>query len=369
MVRGALNGRAVLDRRTLHVADLQSETGEFPLGSELARKNDTRAHLVVPLMREDVAIGSISLRRTEARLFTGRQIALLQTFADQAVIAIENVRLFTELESKNRDLTTALDQQTATSEILRTIAHAQTDAQPVFDTIVRSAARLCHAATAAVFLTDGRMVYHLATQGAAPEARATVGSRYPRPLAMDNTSGIAILTRSVVHVADIEESSVLEFVRQSGRLIGFRSVVTLPMLRGGEAAGAILVARQEPGRFSDAEVELLKTFADQAVIAVENVRLFKELEDKNRALTEAHAQVTETLEQQTATSEILRVISSSPTTVEPVFATIAENAVQLCRAIYGSVCRFDGELIHLVGQYNFTPIQLRAVAANLPTVP
>jgi len=145
-------------------------------------------------------IGSINLRRREAQLFTARQISLLQTFADQAVIAIENVRLFTELQEKNRALTEAhaqvseaLDQQTATGEILRAIAQAQTELQPVFDTVVRSADRLCHAAVAAVFLTDGRM----ATR-----------ARFPRPLDMESTPGMAILTRSVVHLPDVEDPTV-----------------------------------------------------------------------------------------------------------------------------------------------------------------
>ncbi len=177
----------------------------------------------------------------------------------------------------------ALENQTATSEILRTIAHAQSDVQPVFDTIVRSAARLCHAVNAAVFLTDGTMLYHPANYGRSPEALAAVRAQYPKPLDADTTPGRAILTRSVVQVPDIEAPSAHEHVRQVGRLLGFRSVVAVPMLRAGEAVGAINVSRREPGGLSGAEVELLKTFADQAVIAIENVRLFKELQDKNQA--------------------------------------------------------------------------------------
>ena len=150
---------------------------------------------------------------------------------------------------------------------------------------------------------------------------------------MDTTVGVAVLTKSVVHVPDTEEPSAVTHVRQSGRIIGFRGCVTVPMLRENEAVGAIFVARREPGRFSDAEVTLLKTFGDQAVIAIENVRLFKELQEKNRALTEANAQVTETLEQQTATSEILGVISRSPTDVQPVFEAVVQSAARLCDAL------------------------------------
>src|SRR5215831_15643286 len=163
--RGTSPGRAVLEGRTIHVRDMQTEIDEFPEGSQFARQFGYRTSLSVPLMREGVPLGAIHLRRTEVQLFSERQIALLQTFADQAVIAIENVRLFTELQEKNSALTEALEQQTATSEILRTIAHTQTDVQPVFDTMVRNAAQLCHATIAGIFLTDGRMVYHPANYG------------------------------------------------------------------------------------------------------------------------------------------------------------------------------------------------------------
>jgi len=184
-------------------------------------------------------------------------------------------------------LTASLEQQTATSEVLRAIAHTQTDAQPVFDTIVRSAARLCDAPVAAVFLTDGRMLYHMANYGSSPEGLKAQLARFPRPVAMDTVSGMAILARTIVHVPDIEDPSTHDFVQQSGRLLGFRSVVGVPMLREGESMGVLNVTRREAGRFSDTEVDLLKTFADQAVIAIENVRLFNDLELANRGLQAA----------------------------------------------------------------------------------
>ena len=177
---------------------------EFPIGKMLQSEYGGRGTtLAVPLLREDRALGVITLLRNEVSPFTDRQVALLQTFADQAVIAIENVRLFKELESRNRDLTTALEQQTATGEILRTIAQAQTDLQPVFAAIVRSAAQLCHAHTAAVFLTDGRMIYHPASHGESPEALAAIKARFPRPLDRETAAGTAILTRSIIHAPDV----------------------------------------------------------------------------------------------------------------------------------------------------------------------
>jgi GAF domain-containing protein len=324
-------GRALLRGVVDHTHDLASDAAS-PAGAWIAQVGGFRTNVAVPLLRDGQPIGSISVARRDRHPFSGSEIGLLKTFADQAVIAMENVRLFTALQEKNEALTQAhaqvteaLEQQAATGEILRAIAQAQTDAQPVFDTIVRSAARLCHAIHAVVFLTDGRIVHAPANYGSRPEALAAARARFPRPLAMDSTGSMAILTRAVVHVPDIEEPSTHDFVRESGQLLGFRSVVTVPMLREGEVVGAILVARREAGRFPDAEVELLRTFADQAVIAIANVRLFKELEVRNRELTEA-------LTQQTATGEILRVIASSPTDLQPVLDAVVESAGRLCQA-------------------------------------
>jgi GAF domain-containing protein len=343
--RRLATGRAVLHGHVIHIADVEAD---LEYDHDISRAVGMRSVLAVPLLRQGVAIGAIGVARDKPAPFSDQQVELLKTFADQAVIAIENVRLFTELQSSNRELTTALDQQTATSEILRAIAHAPTDTQPVFDTIVQSSARLCNAFTATVLLTDGTMLYLPANFGSSPDALAQARALFPRPLDTTTASGTAILTRSVVQIPDSEDPSVSEFVRQSGQLLGFRSSLAVPMLRGTEAIGAIRVTRREPSRFADAEVELLKTFADQAVIAIENVRLFKELQAKNAELTDA-------LEQQTATSEILKVISSSPTDVQPVFDAIVRSASHLCGGEYAIVTRYDGEFLRLAAQYNARP--------------
>jgi two-component system, NtrC family, sensor kinase len=211
LVRGFVNGRAVLERREIHLADLQAEADEFPEGSAEAQRVGWRTTLAVPLMSENTVIGTIAIRRTEVRPFSTQQVDLLKTFAHQAVIAIENVRLFTELQERNRELTQAhaqvteaLEQQTATSEILRVISSVHTDAQPVFDTIVRSAARLCKAANAAVFLSDGRMLIRTRFVGAWD--RTT-------PLLRESRQGIAYLPYALPRVTRDVRRYVVRVVR------------------------------------------------------------------------------------------------------------------------------------------------------------
>jgi GAF domain-containing protein len=344
-------GRMLAERRPVQIPDIRDDEAYRigdPLRVATADVLGARTFLAVPLLKGGAVLGAIVIYRREVRPFADGQVALLQTFADQALIAIENVRLFTELQEKNAALTKAhaqtteaLDQQTATSEILRVISSSPTDVQPVFDTIVQSAARLCNAANAALFLTDGQMVYHPANYGSASEALTTVRALFPRPLDMSTPPGIAILTRSVVQVPDIEDPSAIEAVRQGGRVLGFRSVVMVPMLRESEPVGALGVARREPGQFSDAEVGLLTTFADQAVIAIENVRLFTELQARNKDLSEA-------LDQQTATSEILRAIANSPTDAGPTFDAILASARRLTGAVQCGLTSFDGEMVTLL---------------------
>jgi GAF domain-containing protein len=330
---GTLNGRAVLERRPIHVADVQAEDAEFPESSARARRHGYHTGLAIPLLRSDTAIGVIALRRLEVRPFTDKQIELLKTFADQAVIAIEHVRLFNETKE-------ALEQQTATSDILRVISQSQTDVQPVFDAIVRSAVRLCDGLFSALYRFDGALLHHVAQHNYTPEALEEVHRVFPARPTRALAVGRAILERAVIHIPDIELDPEWQHPALS-RAIGFRSGLFVPMVRERLPIGVIVVTRAEAGPFSDNEIELLKTFADQAVIAIENVRLFKELEARN-------ADLTETLDQQTATSEILRVISRSPTDLVPVAQAIADSASRLCECHFSRVFRFDGELIHWV---------------------
>jgi two-component system, NtrC family, sensor kinase len=361
-------GRAIADGRTCHVPSYDElDSAVFSASVELGRRHGVRSAAASPMLRDGMAIGSILLRKAEPGGFTSRQIDLLETFAAQAVIAIENVRLFTALQARNQDITVALDQQTATSDILRVISGSQTDIQPVFDAIVRSAVRLCSADHSVAARFDGELLYPLASYGFSPEARAIVERSFPMRPTMENMLGRATVKQAVDNLPDMLADP--EYSRDYAIAGGWRSGLAVPMLRDGQLIGAIAVSRTETGAFPDHLVELLKTFADQAVIAIENVRLFTELQQKNHALTHAHAQVSEALEQQTATAEILRVISSSPTDTQPVFDTIVSSAVRLCDGLFSALYKFDGELIHFVAQHNYTPEALAAAHRVFPARP
>src|SRR5262245_1521838 len=369
--RETIAARVILDCAVVHISDIENDPETPEASREVALAVGYRSILSVPMLRDGRPIGAISVARATRGTFSDHHIALLKTFADRAVIAVENVRLFTELQEKNRALTAAhaqvteaLEQQTATSEILRVISGSPTDIQPVFDTIARSAMRLCGGAFAVVVRYDGDLMHlgayaHVTTEGA-----KLLQQNYPRRPGRDHIAGRAILEGTVIHVADVQADA--EYAPVYQHVHRHRASLAVPMLRDGGPIGVIAIGRLEVRPFTDQEITLLQTFADQAVIAIENVRLFTELQQKNDALTQAHAQVSEALDRQTATSEILRVISQSPTDVQPVFDAIAQSAVRLCDAVFGAVYRLDDELIHMVALTGVAPEKATVLREMFP---
>jgi two-component system NtrC family sensor kinase len=320
----------------MQVSDFWSPEGaEFPEGQRQSREQGHRCTLSVPLIRNGEALGAIALRRLEPVAFSDQQVALLQTFADQAVVAIGNVRLFEEVQAKSRDLSEALTYQTGSSDILSVIASSPTDVEPVLKAIVRSASELCEAHDAIALLKHGDDLRFSTHHGPIPL------DLEQWPINRNWTSGRAFLDRKPIHLHDMHSAEGDEFPegQEMSRRLGHRTSLSVPMLRDGESIGVIVVRRTEVHPFSDKQVALLQTFADQAVIAIGNVRLFEQVQAKTRDLTES-------LQQQTATSEVLKVISSSPGELEPVFRSMHENAVNICDAKFGNLFLVDGDTAH-----------------------
>jgi GAF domain-containing protein/CheY-like chemotaxis protein/HAMP domain-containing protein len=355
--RGWVTGRAVLDGKTFHVPDFEA-TEEFPEGKAMARGTgaNNRAALACPLMRDGVAIGAILMRRLEPRPFTGRQIQLLESFADQAVIAMNNTRLFEAEQTRTRELKESLEYQTAISEVLAVIGRSPSDAGPVFDAVGKSAARLCGAEFMGVFTYDGDLL-HVSALIASDTATAQLDQMYPMRADRTQLAGRAVLTRTTVHVPDLLEDA--EYPKRMVQVAGWRAMVSVPMLRDGRAIGAISVARRNAGPFAQRQIALLETFADQAVIAINNARLFEQVQART-------AEVTEALEYQTATSDVLSVISRSPSDLEPVLKSIIETAVRLAGSDRGGVHLLRDGAYRLFASYNYREDVVADLMANPP---
>jgi GAF domain-containing protein len=280
---GTVLGRALLKGTISHIPDVLADP-EYT-GAEAQKRGGFRTVLGVPMLREGVPIGLLALTRCEVRPFTEKQIELVSTFADQAVIAIENVRLFEEIQARTRELSEALEHQTATGEVLSVISRSPTDAQPVFDAIVESAARLCGALFSIVWLYDGEILQVAATHNFTPEVLNKLFKTYPKRPDRSTAAGRAVLDGKIAHLPDLLGDP--EYSHELALAGNWRASFAVPMLRDGKPVGAISLAKAEPVPFSEREIQLLTTFADQAVIAIENVRLFDEIQDKNRQLQSA----------------------------------------------------------------------------------
>ena len=314
----SISGRAMVERRTVQVLDLQAEAGRYPDG--VAASPTTRACLASPLLRMGQATGAIVLRRSEVIAFTERQVELVETFADQAAIAIENVRLFNETKE-------ALEQQTAVAEVLKTISRSVFDLQPVLDIVLNNAVRLVGADIGWLSRAEGDQFMTVAYSTAFPEhvreelatqrRQGHLGGGWVPVGIGGGVMGVMLGEGRTMHVRDVKEDLRLKGSLVA-RLTESRTVVGVPMLREGHSIGGMVLARYEVRPYTEREIELVQTFADQAAIAIENVRLFSETK--------------ESLERQSAVSEVLKTISRTVFELAPTLQTVVENAARLCDA-------------------------------------
>jgi GAF domain-containing protein len=331
-----LTGRVLQARGPVQIEDFAKSKGYLdrdPLVVVAVERGGVRTTMGVPMLRENELIGVISLYRQEVRLFTDKQIELLQNFAAQAVIAIENARLLNELRE-------SLDQQTATSEVLKIISSSPGELEPVFQAMLESATRLCEAKFGTLYLYDGHAYRTVAMHNAPPAFAEFIRRRGPFQPIPGGYFDRVMRTKQVSHTADVAAEAVVS-LSPAATLGGARSTVAVPMLKDDALIGAILIYRQEVRPFTDKQIELVKNFAAQAVIAIENTRLLNELR--------------QSLEQQTATANVLGIISSSPGELEPVFQGILENATRICEAKFGTLFRFDGDAFRVAAGVGTPP--------------
>jgi GAF domain-containing protein len=347
--RSSVSGRALLEGRVVQIPDVTADS-EYLI--EAQRLGGFRTALGVPMLREGVPIGILSLVRSEVRPFTEKQIELVTTFADQAVIAIENARLLSELRQRTDDLTESLDQQTATSKVLEVISRSAFDLQAVFETVAESSVRLCGADRAFIFRFDGELLRVAATVNASRELREFV-ERNPIRLDRHSASGRAALERQTIHIPDV--SADPEYTYGSKDIQELRTILTVPILKGDDLLGVLLVYHLEEIRpFTDKLIALVETFAVQAAIAIDNVRLLDELR--------------QSLQQQTATADVLKIISRSTFDLKAVLNTLVESAARLCEADMASVPRLTGAIFDHFASYGYAP-GFHEYLQNNPTSP
>ena len=326
--QGSTVSRVLLEGKTVHIHDIQADP-EYANSATLSA--GIRTMLGVPLLREGAPVGVLALNRSTVRPFTDKQIELVTTFADQAVIAIENVRLFDEVQARTEELSEALEQQTATSEVLQVISSSPGELESVFNTMLANATKLCEASYGALWLSQGGALHNAAFHGNMPEAFTEQWRTSVITLDQDVPVTRVARSRKTVQIADIREDRAYlaghPLAVGSAGIAGMRTLVVVPMLKEDEFVGAFAIYRKEVRPFTEKQIALVQNFAAQAVIAIENTRLLSELR--------------ESLQQQTATSEVLSVISSSPGELPPVFNAMLEKATRVCEASFGMMFRFE----------------------------
>lgn len=354
LTREYMHSFAILENLTIDLPDVREAPPELEKGAQNFLSSPYKAVTIIPLVRGETPIGALSIVRIEPGPLTAGQHEILKTFADQAVIAIENVRLFEEVQARTHELSEALRQRTATGEVLNVISRSPSELQPVIDAIVTVSARLCRADLALIFLLEDG-AYRLVAANEVDDDSVRVLAERTHVPSRKTLVGRVALDGKIARVDDIEFDTEYDWA-EARTVLGLRSAVTLPLNRDGETVGMISLVRKRVEPFTDKEIELVSAFADQAVIAIQNVRLFEQVQERTRELSEA-------LQLQTATADVLKVISRSAFELETVLHTLVESAGKLCDADKGTITRQIGEQFFRRESFGHSPEFMEYVSA------